>query len=1649
MPRMTEDEFLAAHGGAATLSGRVSEADFLASHGGTPDGESISSALGSPFRALMDAVPEPSKPDWVTQEEWDSLNADGRGFVLSAKPVVPKFQMVAGGEYKENPEYAAHRAAEIGPPPTLPENPTDQQIWEYTAAKEKWLSKQGVDIYQYNLGLGAEAEAKQSTDAANSFAVQTAKGALRAPARIVGGAIGSLLSELGVDAATEAMDEMRAADVSQAARRAYLNGDSKLKNTVQQGADMIGAAVGLGLLGGGTLAGLAVTTGTTTAFNGISDARARGEDALSAYVQGTTHGIIDAAWTIVGGKIFGAGLAQMVGEKGAGVVGKYLQAAANKFKLPTWPARVAGGTGGQAIQAIGQSASHYLVGVANGEHPFDRDEFVAAMQSQIAPAMVAGAAGSAIHSFTNKMGDVFRSRFEDLEAHHAGLRNFADNPSRRTARAAGVDGDFPSKWARETLAEKIRTAKPTTIDIDTFREQLSRASQTPQEAEALYGLIEARAESAGVSIDDYVGKRISAIEKGSQSKSEAIKQGSAINPRGEIQFLQDGRAIIRAFEEAQNPTTLAHELGHLFRRDLAGDDAETAAKWAGVKRGKAWDVRAEEKFARGFERYLRDGVAPTPKLAKVFAHFKDWMSRVYAKLKGSPINIGIPDEMRAVYDRLFTPPEAPVDAVPPVQAQTAVHAAPEAPGGDTLRQGRGYGVTSLKNAQVDAERVERGQEPIMAVARQSNQEAWDAAMSRIERDPKWQANLLTELKAKPRAATPEENAGLLHERITLRNEYMAAMEDWQKAQQAGDLTAEAEADARVQAASAELSDFEDVTKAVGTKSGQSLQARKMMADEDYSLVKMELETKQAKGRDLTPEERTELVDKKKKLDELSAKADAVDAEQDAKGASAAVDEAMKETGRKSKKKTPDPEAQKDSALGAIKAKIDKNAAAEISSDVQKLARYFWQKGIREREPMIDALHEAISPFMGKDWTREQTQRAFSGYGQFSPLSKDEVSVGLRDLKGQTQQVLKIEALENKKPLEKTGQERRVPTDAERRLIQQVNELKRRFGVTTTDPATQLKSALDARKTYYKNRLADLKYEIEQKQRIVKGQSPSPSDAELESLKAEYAKVQAEHDDAFGTHDMPVDEQLKRALKGAEQSEKAWNEKLARAQKGDFSSVTGEKFTPHSRQGKYALDLIKSRIDEAKAAYQELFNLANPKKSPEQIALQSLKTRMANEAVKLREKLAKGDFTPKPRNQITLDEEGAGLKADLELARREYREGLATDRWKRMNLWEKTKASGPDAYDLARTIMTTGEFSFVGRQGKWLAAGNPIKAAAALRASFRAFANEKTAATVEQQMVNHPLYEEALQDGLPLVEADASLHRQEEIFSGRLVGKVPGIKNFERASRTFLNKLRFDIYLAMRKSLATDPNGRKQIAQYIGEATGRGTLPKWANPAAVPLSRILFSPRYWISRFQLLSGHTLLGGSMASRKVIAQQYARSIIGMGLYATLLGWYFGDKKNPLDRSAKSSDFGKVVVGDTRIDPMAGLSQALVFAMRTASGESVNSRGEVQDLRQPKYGGRTWYDVAADYGRGKLHPVPAAFVNWLDGRDMSGNQTSLGGEALNLSAPITWGDVYHAFKEHGLSDGMAMGLLAMFGEGIQDYNKPSNKPSTGGFRF
>ena len=114
---------------------------------------------------------------------------------------------------------------------------------------------------------------------------------------------------------------------------------------------------------------------------------------------------------------------------------------------------------------------------------------------------------------------------------------------------------------------------------------------------------------------------------------------------GMTEIMSDGERIISIFKTADRSTFL-HEMGHVFFDDIQKlasmdnapkqllDDWNTLKEWSGWVDGENVDnTKAHERFARGWESYLRSGEAPTKGLQRVFRQFSKWLTRIYRSVQ--------------------------------------------------------------------------------------------------------------------------------------------------------------------------------------------------------------------------------------------------------------------------------------------------------------------------------------------------------------------------------------------------------------------------------------------------------------------------------------------------------------------------------------------------------------------------------------------------------------------------------------------------------------------------------------------------------------------------------------------------------------------------------------------------------------------------------------------------------------------------------------------------------------------------------------------------------------------------------------------------------------------------------------------------------
>jgi hypothetical protein len=142
-------------------------------------------------------------------------------------------------------------------------------------------------------------------------------------------------------------------------------------------------------------------------------------------------------------------------------------------------------------------------------------------------------------------------------------------------------------------------------------------------------------------------------------KPVAFRQDEgATGPRGSIRFSENG-VNINLFKNADLSTFL-HETGHFYLevlRDLAGSnesikkDYDILRSWVGAM--SETDVLTREQhemIARGFEKYLMEGNAPSIALRAAFTRFRAWLTTIYRSLVN--LKVELTPEVRGVFDRL-------------------------------------------------------------------------------------------------------------------------------------------------------------------------------------------------------------------------------------------------------------------------------------------------------------------------------------------------------------------------------------------------------------------------------------------------------------------------------------------------------------------------------------------------------------------------------------------------------------------------------------------------------------------------------------------------------------------------------------------------------------------------------------------------------------------------------------------------------------------------------------------------------------------------------------------------------------------------------------------------------------------------------------
>jgi hypothetical protein len=170
------------------------------------------------------------------------------------------------------------------------------------------------------------------------------------------------------------------------------------------------------------------------------------------------------------------------------------------------------------------------------------------------------------------------------------------------------------------------------------------------------------------------GKQVTAVFTGQGyafrqgTSPDGLMQGSEnAGPRAFIEFTKARDIFKITLTGNANLSSFLHETGHYFLElmtDLVESgqaniqmqqDLQMLRDWAGVGEDGKFTVEQHEKFARGFERYLMEGKAPSTGLRALFNRFKGWLTFIYKSMNN--LNVDLTDEVRGVMDRMMASDE--------------------------------------------------------------------------------------------------------------------------------------------------------------------------------------------------------------------------------------------------------------------------------------------------------------------------------------------------------------------------------------------------------------------------------------------------------------------------------------------------------------------------------------------------------------------------------------------------------------------------------------------------------------------------------------------------------------------------------------------------------------------------------------------------------------------------------------------------------------------------------------------------------------------------------------------------------------------------------------------------------------------------------
>lgn len=702
----------------------------------------------------------------------------------------------------------------------------------------------------------------------------------------------------------------------------------------------------------------------------------------------------------------------------------------------------------------------------------------------------------------------------------------------------------------------------------------------------------------------------------------------------------------------------------------------------------------------------------------------------------------------------------------------------------------------------------------------------------------------------------------------------------------------------------------------------------------------------------------------------------------------------------------------------------------------KLIRQLVEEGATDIEQLTQQVHDRIKTEM-PEVTEREVRDAITRYGESRTLSQEDINVKIREIKRVGKLVSALEDVQNKlRPL-KSGLEKDKLTDRERTLRRQVNEGMKDIPMDDVQLDKEWRNALDAVKTRLRNQITDLEAQIEKGEKSPKRKGIK-YDEEAKALKEQRDRLKEALEATEGKRSLSDEQRVRNAMSAVESTIAEYERRI---KDRDFSEKIKSiaPTTPELRES-------RAKRDQLKDIYKQM-----QKESGilEKKRLDNYKKGLKRSAERYAERIKNKDFVNVKKLAVAPDEEALKLRTEKRKIKEQFEVEQEKNRLKNRPLNEKIWDMLVDVLTLPKSLLATFDMSAPFRQGAVLSAANPIAAAGATKEMFHQAFSGKQSEKWLNRLRESPEYDLMKQAELYISEPTAKLTAREDQFMSNLAGKIPVIgsiiRGSERAYTGYLNKLRIDVFTSGVEQFKqagltpeANPEEYKALADFINNASGRGNLGGLEKAAPI-LNAALFSPRYVASRFNLLNPVKYAKMPPRARRLALKNMA-AYIGFSVMVLAFAKAGGAD---VEDDPRSSDFGKIRIGNTRYDIWAGFQQPVRFIAQLITGERKNPRnGRIIKLNGKK-SRETRGDLILRFLRTKLSPTTGTAVNLLEGTDMFGQPVTIEGELIKNAVPLYIQDLSKLYDKEDPTGLLESAIPALFGIGVQTYDdKKKKKP-------